>query len=393
MFISENSFRRECRSGGTPEALAYYADVNQHTRLYGIHEGVRPRVENEPKPARKEKLQQQEYARPSLHGMRVLFDFNEHFIELSNAGEEKRSLGLLLLTLFGLVALFPTYGIGLLLTDQRPYPQDWYIAMGILLLMGVLVFLLIYFMIWPYMLAPTFLTSLRARYRFNRTTRKVYALRPKKYGGNVVLDWDRVQAHVRWAPPKSWTAEELAASETAREERLRSAGLDSNLLLYWPPLDPSDPERKGEDVLWVGPSGSDASLWQYIRTFMEEGMDAVPPPGEDDWLRKGFSGPGEHLEETVMHGAHRRDDILGRGTSGATFTSYAVNFIWAPLHSLAERLCYWPTFPEEWGSDCGQRRRESGIGPEEPWRWAHGSCPHRLHDEFVLRNGADRSTK
>lgn len=235
--------------------------------------------------------------------------------------------------------------------------------------MLLLVFCLLYFFAWPHLFAPAFFTSLRARYRFNRTTRKVYALRPKKYGGNVVLDWDRVQAHVRWAPPKSWTAEELAASETAREERLRSAGLDSNLLLYWPPLDPSDPERKGEDVLWVGPSGSDGSLWQYIRTFMEHGIDAVPLPGDDDWLRKGFSGPGEHLEETVMHGAHRRDDILGKGTSGATFTSYAVHFFWAPLHSLAERLCYWPTFPEEWNSDCGQRRRESGVGPEEPLRW------------------------
>ncbi|MFS2168362.1 MFS transporter, partial [Variovorax sp. Varisp62] len=130
-----------------------------------------------------------------------------------------------------------------------------------------------------------------------------------------------------------------------------------------------DPERKGEDVLWVGPTGSGEALWQYIRTFMEDGMDAVPKPSEHEWLRKGFSGPGEHLEETVMHGSHMRDDIVGQGTSGATYSNYAVNFLWAPLHSLAERLCYWPTFPEEWNSDCGQKRRESGIGPEEPMRW------------------------
>jgi hypothetical protein len=70
-----------------------------------------------------------------------------------------------------------------------------------------------------------------------------------------------------------------------------------------------------------------------------------------------------------MHGSHMRDDIIGKGTSSATFTNYATNFLWAPLHSLAERLCYWPTFPEEWNSDCGQKRRESGIGPEEPLRW------------------------
>jgi hypothetical protein len=362
MFLSECGYRQEQRSGGTPQALAYFADINQYTRLYGIQEGEIPRRQGEPKPTRKEKLEQQKLARPQLYGMRTLFDFNEHFIELSNAEEEKRSLGFMLLILGALILSVPIFGVAA--HFLRHGVLDW-----VLCLMAIGVFALEYFFLWPYFLAPAFFTGLRARYRFNRTTRKVYALRPKKYGGNVVLDWDRVQAHVRWAPPKSWTAEQLATSEVAREERLRSAGLDSNLLLYWPPLNASDPERKGEDVLWVGPSGSGEALWQYIRTFMEEGMDAVPRPSEHEWLRKGFSGPGEHLEETVMHGSHLRDDIIGKGTSGATFTNYATNFLWAPLHSLAERLCYWPTFPEEWNSDCGQKRRESGIGPEEPMRW------------------------
>jgi len=362
MFLSECGYRQEQRSGGTPQALAYFADINQYTRLYGIQEGEIPRRQGEPKPTRKEKLEQQKLARPQLYGMRTLFDFNEHFIELSNAEEEKRSLGFMLLILGALILSVPIFGVAA--HFLRHGVLDW-----VLCLMAIGVFALEYFFLWPYFLAPAFFTSLRARYRFNRTTRKVYALRPKKYGGNVILDWDRVQAHVRWAPPKSWTAEQLAASEVAREERLRSAGLDSNLLLYWPPLNANDPEREGEDVLWVGPSGSGEALWQYIRTFMEEGMDAVPRPSEHEWLRKGFSGPGEHLEETVMHGSHLRDDIIGKGTSGATFTNYATNFLWAPLHSLAERLCYWPTFPEEWNSDCGQKRRENGIGPEEPMRW------------------------
>jgi hypothetical protein len=364
MFLSESGYRQEQRSRGTPQALAYFADINQYTRLYGIHEGMAPRRESEPKLTRKEKIEQQKLARPQLYGMRSLFDFNEHFIELSNAEEEKRSLSSLLFFLFAFVLALPLYVAVSAILGTDP---AWFA--GAMFGMFLLVFCLLYFLAWPYLFAPAFFTSLRARYRFNRTTRKVYALRPKKYGGNVILDWDRVQAHVRWAPPKSWTAEQLAASEVAREERLRSAGLDSNLLLYWPPLNANDPERKGEDILWVGPSGSGEALWQYIRAFMEEGMDAVPRPSEHEWLRKGFSGPGEHLEETVMQGSHMRDDIIGKGTSGATFTNYATNFLWAPLHSLAERLCYWPTFPEEWNSDCGQKRRESGIGPEEPLRW------------------------
>jgi hypothetical protein len=40
-----------------------------------------------------------------------------------------------------------------------------------------------------------------------------------------------------------------------------------------------------------------------------------------------------------------------------------------PFNTLAQWLCYWPTFPKEWNSDCGQRRSEKGIGPEEPLRW------------------------
>ena len=369
MFLSENSYWQERRSRGTPQALAYFADIHQHTRLYGIHEGAKPRGANEPKITRKEKLERREIARPQLHGMRAVFDFNEHFIELSNAEEEKRSLSFMLLILTGLILCLPLLGLIWSVPGKEVFSQRWILNMSIGGGMLLLVFCMVYFLAWPYLFAPAFFTSLRARYRFNRTTRKVYALRPKKYGGNVMLDWDRVQAHVRWAPPTSWTAEQLASDETAREERLRSAGLDSNLLLYWPPLDANDPERKGEDVLWVGPTGSDEALWQYIRTYMEEGMHAVPTPSEREWLHKGFSGPGEHLEETVMHGSHMRDDIVGKGTSGATYGNYAANFLWAPLHSLAERLCYWPTFPEEWSSDCGQKRRESGIGPEEPLRW------------------------
>ncbi|WP_081017388.1 hypothetical protein [Ralstonia solanacearum] len=142
------------------------------------------------------------------------------------------------------------------------------------------------------------------------------------------------------------------------------------LVLYWPPFDPNDPERKGEDVLWVGPKLAGEGLWQYIRTFMEEGMDKVPEPNEYEWLRKGFHTPGQHLEETELSASRVLDDIGGRGKNSAqTQFTFLMTFLWAPLHCLAERLCTWPTFPEEWNSDCGQKRREDGIGPEEPLRW------------------------
>ncbi|MNV67382.1 hypothetical protein D3C71_1601840 [compost metagenome] len=145
------------------------------------------------------------------------------------------------------------------------------------------------------------------------------------------------------------------------------------LLLYWPPFDCADEERKGEEVLWVGPKLAGENLWQYIRTFMEEGMDAVPEPSEYEWLRKGFQTPGEHVEETVLGPSRALDRIGGRAEEGKTSIqtdfNFMLNAVWAPLHCLAERLCSWPTFPEEWNSDCGQKRRESGLGPEEPLRW------------------------
>lgn len=364
MFLNESGYQFERRRGDTAKAIAYYADINEHTRLYSIDEGAHPRGVNDPKPTRKEKLKTQEIAQPKLFIARTLFDFNEHFIELSNGEENKRSLGFMLAILFELGIGFPLQMAVSLLFESAPV---WVAC--VVLSFSLAVIALVYFLFWPHVLAPAFFTALRARYRFNRTTRKVYVLRPKKYGGNAVLDWDRVEAHVKWAPPKSWTAEELASSEEARRDRLLSAGIDSNLLLYWPPLDPTDPERKGEDVIWVGPNGSGEPLWQYIRTFMEDGMQAVPQPSEYNWLRKGFSSPGQHMEETVMHGSLVRDKIVGEGTSGATAANFGLNVLWAPLHTLAERLCYWPTFPEEWNSDCGQKRRESGIGPEEPLRW------------------------
>ncbi|MBO9641551.1 MAG: MFS transporter [Pseudacidovorax sp.] len=362
MFNSEAGYWNERRSDNPKLALEYYADINDRTRLYDVYEKLLQRSVNDMKPTRKEKQREKKIAELSLSINRAILDFNAHFVELSNAGESKRSLGFLLAGLLTLTSAIPIFGLAAHFI--RHGVLDWFLSM--LALAGWAIF---YFLFWPNVFAPAFFTALRARYRFNRTTRKVYVLRPKKYGGNAILDWDRVKAHVKWASPKSWTAEQLASSAEARRERQLAADIDGNLLLYWPPLDPADPERKGEDLIWVGPEGSGEPLWQYIRTFMEEGMHAVPQPADYNWLRKGFSTPAQHMRETVMHGSLLRDRFSGQEMSGATATNFGINVLWAPLHSLAERLCYWPTFPEEWNSDCGQRRRESGIGPEEPLRW------------------------
>jgi hypothetical protein len=165
-------------------------------------------------------------------------------------------------------------------------------------------------------------------------------------------------------------------NSAARQARQNNGGGPFSirgLVLYWPPLDPEDPERQGEDVLWVGPKLAGEGLWQYIRTFMEEGMDQVPEPSEFEWLRKGFHTVGQHIEETVLGPSRVLDRMGGRAPEGGismqTGASFMAGAVWAPLHCLAERLCTWPTFPEAWNSDCGQKRREDGLGPEKPLRW------------------------
>ncbi|PIF76389.1 hypothetical protein CLU95_3549 [Variovorax sp. 54] len=372
MFIFEAAFQSEKRSRGIRSALKYYADIAEETRLYDPKEGANRREECSRKPTRKERVEQEVFARPSFSSVRAVFDFNEHFIELSNSGGMARSLALMLLVLATTPGIYLIHSLVAdafgILSGTFEATRDRMIGMGIGL--GFLIFsLALFYFFWGAIFAPAFFTSLRARYRFNRTTRTVYVLRPKKYGGNAVLEWGRVQAHVNWVPPSAWTPSQIANDPAAREARSLEGRRTRYLLLYWPPMDANDPERKGEDVIWVGDEGAGESLWQYIRTYMEEGMNSVPWPGVDHWLRKGFSGASEHLEETVMHQSHVNDDLAGGGTSTGTYVNYAANLPWAPLNSLAERLCYWPTFPEEWNSDCGQKRRESGIGPEEPMRW------------------------
>ncbi|MDO3557984.1 hypothetical protein [Ralstonia pseudosolanacearum] len=349
MFDCEAAFHQHRKKRGQREAVEYIADVNRHTALRSPYGDDKSKSVN-----------------PNLVWSRTLFDRNEHFIELSNIGDEDRSVSAILAILVICGTLGPAYGAARV---TAIFGFNFLTFISWLAPLGVLAFACA---LWPDQGAPTFFTYLRARYRFNRTTRKVYALRPKRYGGNVILDWDRVKAHVNWCAPREMMPDQIN-DKSARQLRQEEGGGPFSLcglVLYWPPLDPDDPERKGEDVLWVGPKLAGEPLWQYIRTFMEEGMDKVPEPNEYEWLRKGFHTPGQHLEETELSASRALDDLGGRGHNSAqTQFAFLMTFLWAPLHCLAERLCKWPTFPEEWNSDCGQKRRENGIGPEEPLHW------------------------
>jgi hypothetical protein len=360
MFNVEASFAEHARKHGRKQAIEYIADVNEFTQRYLPKESNSKKRRGESTP-------------PDLQLQRTLLDRNEHFIELSNIGEENRSLQFMLAGLFGLMFCMPLFFFSTTIAENlRAGVWFWDIAVFGCMEVGVLT--LIYFL-WPQIFAPQMFTALRARYRFNRTTGKVYVLRPAKYGGNVILDWDRVQAHVSWRAPRELKPEDLRRDPMARRMRQQSAGgplAQRCLLLYWPPLKADDPQRTGEDVLWVGPRLADEYLWQYIRTFMEAGIDAVPAPNAYEWLRKGFGSPGDVMSEIELQSFKAIDRLEGRdpnSPSAKTVGMALASAPWSPFHSLSQRLCYWPTFPEEWNSDCGQKRRESGLGPQEPLRW------------------------
>jgi len=346
MFTCESSLWRVTKKEGRRRAVELVADINEWSMLHGLEDA----------PA--------DQARSSLGLKRSLLDYNEHFIELSNMGDEDRSLMLMLLGLLLLMSALPIYGLTLDLVSSQFNAASWFL---VALFIGCFAF---FRALWPFSIAPVFFTSLRPRYRFNRTTGKVYVLRPARYGGNVVLDWNRVKAHVDWCAPCKMTWDDLR-DPVARKARQANGGgpmMIRGLVLYWPPFDANDMQRKGEEVLWVGPRFAGEGLWQYIRTFMQDGIDAVPTPQPGNWVRKGYSSSSEHLEEVQLGPSKALDEAAGR--SGAMTAAVTVaQAPWSPLHALAERLCYWPTFPEEWNSDCGQKRRESGIGPEQPLRW------------------------
>ncbi|EJL67855.1 hypothetical protein AB4142_20530 [Variovorax sp. 2RAF20] len=370
MFTFEIAFHLYRRKHGIVKALADYADLQDAPMRHALKPtSSEPVILWPPEP--------------------TVFDFNEHFLELSNlrSGEAPRWIALVMRALFapfclimGVGALWFLWNIVFVGDSRMPFPPTSFAELGLLL--GVLALAIfsvpMTVMLWREFAGQIF-TARCARYRFNRTTGKVYVLRPDRWGGNAMLDWSRAQAHVHWAPPIEsaqnrhhaasvdettqelhkqlnasrhfgWEVDGSLAyfglldlimglgvprydlSDEARRKR-RSASSNGCLLLYWPPLNTADPQRRGEDLIWVGPSNSGERFWRYLQTFMQRGMDAVPAPEVPNaWICKG-----------------RDPDRV--------------------LNWLAECLCYWPVFPSEWKSDSGQARRESGIGPEQPLRW------------------------
>lgn len=351
MFEGPVAFFWERRKIGQKSAVELIGEIHEYTKLYTSKETA---------------------GRPALNA-RQLFDFNEHFIEWGSPVRD-RAMSVMLFMLSMALVIGPSAWFLLFLTNSLSGKEIGFFAWT-LTVVGLTFGCFAAGVYWFNYLRATVLTALCARYRFNRTTRKVYVLRPRKFGGNVVLDWDRVQAHPHWHAPGDLELKPgFQHDPELRAIRANASGgfmMTRGLVLYWPPLDADDPRRKGEELLWVGQWQSGVRDWEYIRRFMEEGMDAVPRPEPSHYRRKGRSSPMQHYWEEEMDPEIRQAELLGEPDPRANLSLIGrllpLPFLLADY--LGQWLCYWPTFPKAWNSDCGQKRRESGIGPEEPLRW------------------------
>lgn len=111
MFDCEAAFHTHRKKHGQKEAIEYLADINRYTALHA------------PTDRTKDKS-----IKPALDWARTLFDYNEHFIELSNMGEEDRSLMFMLAIAVLMLVALPIMGLALTLPGEPPFTHDWNVS-------------------------------------------------------------------------------------------------------------------------------------------------------------------------------------------------------------------------------------------------------------------------
>ena len=126
-----------------------------------------------------------------------------------------------------------------------------------LVVLGVAALIKIY--VWQFITWENFVQR-RMLIRFNRVTRQVYLHRPSYAGGITVLDGEKV------LPPAAVGEEE-------------AANIGRQLILLWEPAVTGLPHFHLVFVGKVADGTSDiVNLWEFIRRYMEDGPQSVPPP-------------------------------------------------------------------------------------------------------------------
>ena len=289
---------------------------------------------------------------------RCIYAQNDSYLELCNSGWErqwKAGIGTVFVVLPCLLIFWVFYGLALhpllfgkliifygeLTYKSEMAPLLW---LGWMLLfplsLGCCVLLWLWFDIMG--VHTCFFTFARGRIRFNRITRKVYLLRPKGCGGNAVFDWDRLCAIV------DMDGYDLLAKKNAPPGKAAYY----SLILYHPPFDPVDPQAKGEDAIFVGPTlpmqHQAAPLWEYIRRYMEIGptVDEIP---------ESASSRSKQIPRYIPQGY---STFCGKPSVRQYKLEQRPGFMETTYHMLSQVTCSWPTFPKEWQSDSGMGEPE-----------------------------------
>ena len=287
---------------------------------------------------------------------RCIYAQNDSYLELCNSGWDrqwKAGIGTVFVLLPCLLMFWGFYGFAVhpLLTGDMIFlwfgvfeARPIFIWFGWLLIfplaLGSCVLLWLWFDIMG--VRTCFFTFARGRIRFNRITRKVYLLRPRGCGGNAVFDWDRLRAIV------DMDGYDLLAKKNGAPGKAAYY----SLILYHPPLDSADPQAKGEDAIFVGPTlpvqGQAAPLWEYIRRYMETGptVDEIP------------EGTASRSKQIPRYIPQAYSTFCGKPDARQYKLEQRPGIMETAYHMLSQVTCSWPTFPREWHSDSGMGEPE-----------------------------------
>ncbi len=285
---------------------------------------------------------------------RCVYAQNDGYLELCNPGWDlqwRAAFGFFVVVPFFAFIVWGWYGFALhpLIFGKIIFLAPWYfigyedaarpyLFFGWLVLFPLALGSILMLHVWWNVtgIKTSFFTYARGRIRFNRIQRKVYVLRPDFCGGNAIFDWDRLCA--LFAPD--------GVHPYGKQET-------KGLALYSPPLDPHDPDAKGEDCFFVGPSLISSELeapglWEYIRRYMEEGpsVDYIPPNAP-----VGYAKVPRYLPQNYTTYCGKPSMEQYQLEQGAVFTE-------AFFHMLSQMTCSWPRFPKEWQSDSGMGEPE-----------------------------------
>lgn len=279
---------------------------------------------------------------------RCIFAQNDAYLELCNPGFEdqwKSCIGTIFVVFPSLFIILGWYGLAVhpllfqnfyLWGKILPYNDQgqniliwfgWLLAFPLSL--GCL--LLLYILFIKGGNRSSFFTDLRGRIRFNRKTRKVYVLRPKFCGGNLVFDWEKLVALMSRISP----------------DDPRYSTVPGVLILYYGPKHAKNPED--EDAIFVGNllpylrEQQAAALWEYIRRYMEIGptVDQIPPNAPAN-----FKEIPRYLPEDYF-------TFCGKPSSEQYRLEFKPGIMETTYHMLSQMTCSWPRFPPEWQSDSG----------------------------------------